>query len=450
MLEASRRAIAGAAVCALVVFGWTPRAGAADPWAIPAEGSCAEAVIVAPGADAAPAPFRVGEVLGAEKAAVLQAFVPEELWANRERFFYEGMHLEIGPCFRDYAPPAFFAQATERFRGQARLSPDGALEKYSAGLPFPPDTIDPADPRAGLRWAWNWVSRYQAGGSFGDFRISLLSRDLQQRFTGSFFFVPLAGRTDREADGWRYPAPYTSSWVAGGESTNADTSETCKFRQYATGARQPDYFVWHGAARKIRRVTVRDSEFALTACLADASIGDGLFLHGESPALHDWKVIGVRDVLAPINARLPAYPTDGERGFGPAGVSFADDRWELRRAIVIEGRFKEGAFGDGVRRYIWYLDLQTLFPLYYAAYRDAGTQGGLGYFVGRWSEDRPDYPRWPDDPARPVRVLDQVGTALIDWNNQDSVRTEYWKAVSVPVDEKKLVRSMSQSSLRGR
>jgi hypothetical protein len=442
---ASGPAIAVAALLALVTSG----AHAAEPWAIPAEGSCAQGVIAAPGSDVVPASFRVGEILDVEKVAVLKPFLPDELWANRERFFYDGMQLEIGPCFRDYAPPAFFSKATERFRGEARLSPEGALEGHRAGLPFAPDTIDPADPRAALRWAWNWVSRYRAGGAFGDFRISLLSRDLQQRFTGSFFFVPLAGRADRESDDWRYPAPLTASWVAGGESRNTDTGETCQFRQYATGTRQPDFFFWHGSARKVSRGSAPDSEFALTACLADASIGDGLFLHGESPALHDWTLVGVRDVLAPINARLPGYPTDTARGFGPAGVSFANDRWELRRALVIEGRFKEGAFGDGVRRYRWYLDLQTLFPLYYAAYRTEGTQGGLGYFVGRWSEDRPDYPRWPDDPARPVRVLDEVGSALIDWNNQDSVRSESWTAVSVPTDEKKLVRSMSQSSLRG-
>jgi hypothetical protein len=33
----------------------------------------------------------------------------------------------------------------------------------------------------------------------------------------------------------------------------------------------------------------------------------------------------------------------------------------------------------------------------------------VGRHVGRWSEDRADYPRWPDDPARPVRVIDSVG-----------------------------------------
>ena len=36
----------------------------------------------------------------------------------------------------------------------------------------------------------------------------------------------------------------------------------------------------------------------------------------------------------------------------------------------------------------------------------------VGVFASRWSEDRPDYPRWSDDPARPVRVLDTMGAAF--------------------------------------
>ncbi len=449
MLECRRGATL---VCwiALVSSAGSIAAEPADPWAIPAEGSCeTTGALVRPGADAVPPPFRVGEVLDEKKTEALQGYVPEELWANRERFFYDGMHLEIGPCYRDYAPPEFFAKVTERFRGEARLTPEGELENHRAGLPFAPDSIDPNDPQAALRWAWNWVSRYQAGGSFGEYRISLLAKDLQQRFTGDYFFVPLVGRADRESEDFRFPSSTRALWAAGGASRNLDTGGECAFRQYDSGNRLPDFFVWNGAARKVSRATAPDSESPLTGCLVDASIGDGLFLHGESPQLHDWRLVGVRDVLAPINARAPIYPEDKSRGFGPAGVSFANDRWELRRALVIEGRLKQGSFGDGVRRYVWYLDLQTLFPLYYAAYRDGSTQGGLGYFVGRWSEDREDYPRWADDPTRPVRVIDGVGSALIDWSNQDSVRSEQWNAVSIPTDEKKLARQISQSSLRG-
>jgi hypothetical protein len=125
------------------------------------------------------------------------------------------------------------------------------------------------------------------------------------------------------------------------------------------------------------------------------------------------------------------------------GVSFGATR--SCAAGVIEAL--QTRFGDGVRRFVWYLDLQTLAPLYYAAYREEGKPGGLGYFVGRWSEDRPDYPRWPDDPERPVRVIDVVGSALIDWNNQDSVRSERWNAISSR-PTKRLAR-ISQSSLRG-
>ena len=64
----------------------TVRAQTAGPWAIPAEGSCDAPPAEAP-ADAVPKPFRVGDVLDEHKAALLERFVPEELWAHRDRFF---------------------------------------------------------------------------------------------------------------------------------------------------------------------------------------------------------------------------------------------------------------------------------------------------------------------------------------------------------------------------
>ena len=42
----------------------------------------------------------------AEALATLEPFLPPEVWARRAELFHEGMRLEVGPCFRRYAPPA--------------------------------------------------------------------------------------------------------------------------------------------------------------------------------------------------------------------------------------------------------------------------------------------------------------------------------------------------------
>lgn len=105
---------------------------------------------------------------------------------------------------------------------------------------------------------------------------------------------------------------------------------------------------------------------------------------------YEWKVVAVRDVLAPINAREPMYPDPRgrRRNFGKSGISFATDRWELRRALVLEGRLREGHFEDGAGadRFQWYVDLQTLFPLDYVGLSDDPGEpgGGVAIFVGRW------------------------------------------------------------------
>lgn len=439
---------------ALIVALAASPVSASEPWAIPAEGSCVPAAGVSmqdARDDLVPGPPLPGEVITLENAARLAGFLPPELWEHRERFFYDGMHMEIGPCFRDYGPPAFYREATERGAGRAVLTKEGRLEGHGAGLPFPADTILPDDPRAGLRWAWNWAFAYQGAGSFRSYRLSIVNQSgTAESWEGDAFYALLAGRADRAADGYRGTARSKAAWAAGGVSKNMKTGGRGTFRQYATGRRRPDYFVAGGGMRRLLRSVPPDAEAALTAVLVEASIGGGLFTHGEVPHLHEWKIHAVTDLLAPINTHRDTYPVDGTRNFGPWGISFASDRWELRRVLVLDGSLKQGQFEDGATRYRWYLDLQTLAPLYYAAYRESGEVAGVGYFVMRWSEDREAYPRWPDDAERPVRVLDVVGEAWVDWNDQHAVRVELGDTVSVPPPDKKLDRMISLSSVRVR
>ena len=61
------------------------------------------------------------------------------------------------------------------------------------------------------------------------------------------------------------------------------------------------------------------------------------------PNLYTAKVVGIHDVLAPINLRDPVWPAAPDRDFGPWGLSFASDRWDFRRALVIEATQRKAA-----------------------------------------------------------------------------------------------------------
>jgi hypothetical protein len=168
------------------------------------------------------------------------------------------------------------------------------------------------------------------------------------------------------------------------------------------------------------------------------------------PLLYEFQVLGVQDVLTPIDASTPAFPRAAERDFGPWGLSFASDRWDLRRALVLEGRAKGARGGEQVSRLQLWVDLQTLAPLYYASWDSHNEAIDAGMFVGRWSEERPGYPRWPDDPARPVRVIDPVGASFAHIAQGGGWRRESWEMVSTPPTDGEVRRMLSVKELTKR
>ena len=72
------------------------------------------------GVDAPPLPFKPGDIFAVEQLPLLEAYFPPQLWAERERFFYEGMRLEIGPVQADYTPSDVWNATSERFKGEAK------------------------------------------------------------------------------------------------------------------------------------------------------------------------------------------------------------------------------------------------------------------------------------------------------------------------------------------
>lgn len=476
-----------------------PGSAAASPWDVPPEGGCAPADGLRGwplGQDAPPVPFKPGDVLAVEQLPMLENFLPGAIWSYRERFFFEGMKLEIGPCFRDYSPPAFFQEASEAFSGQSTLTEDGGLEGYTAGLPFPPETIAPDDPQAGAKWGWNVAHRYTGGGMFADeFRISDLVGRIgrAEPFVGEIFKVQLGYRADRAEQGYAAPGAKGRHWVAGGKFFTPQPAREFAWRQYrhekhlTERIRSDELHAYLPEWRRVRRLNSAGVEGLYMPSFSVGTVpaktlaapiggGGGVGAAGAAaagiggagattiqtkrsgfeglearPILYENRVLGVQDVLAPINAATPMYPETEERSFGPWGLSFAGDRWDLRRALVIEGRTKDAPGGDHTARFTKYVDLQTLHPLYYIAYNVKDEIVDVGMFVGRWSEDRADYPKWPDDPERAVRVIDSVGAAFANLAESGSWRRESWDLTAIPPADKKVKRLISAGNLtRGR
>src|SRR5689334_3823039 len=69
-----------------------------------------------------------------------------------------GWPMTIGETKRIEWPKAY-KEATEKYSGQVKLSPDGLnVINYVAGLPFP--NVDPKDPQIAMKIMWNWGYTY--------------------------------------------------------------------------------------------------------------------------------------------------------------------------------------------------------------------------------------------------------------------------------------------------
>ena len=105
-------------------------------------------------------PFQEGDSISIEQLDKIKNYVPEPFWEHRDFFFYEGMNLRIGKFHADYGPSQARKEANQLTAGKARLGPENSLENYTVGDPF--HEIDPNDPGAGTKIAWNLVYHHHA------------------------------------------------------------------------------------------------------------------------------------------------------------------------------------------------------------------------------------------------------------------------------------------------
>jgi hypothetical protein len=393
--------------------------------------------------------FQEGDVITFEKLEEIKPFLPTEFWANRDFFFYEGMQLEIGPFYRDYSPSDAFKATTTKYKGQPRIGPDNSLENYRGGQPFPMDEIDcENDPMAAVKIMWNFDYRWNGAGNTATFYYSywdrgeelplyyegegknaVLSHRIEPQYekTGGDVF---RGEKRKFAFGVEVVAPFDARGIMlmSYRYKSADSART--------EAKNDDTWVYVPTLRRVRRISTAQRTDSISG--TDFTLDDLGSFAGIIPQ-YEWECLGEMDLLAPNNTRVKGFPYSRDHNFGPYGLSFADDRWEMRKAVKIRMIPKNG--DHPYHHKDLYLDKETLNSHYAFAYDQKEELWKILWHNKRWSEDdltENYYPGWEGvDKPRDQRLTSDIITNVQTGTGN---RIEFWDTTGEPFKSKGKIR----------
>jgi hypothetical protein len=393
--------------------------------------------------------FQEGDVITMDQVDKLRPFLPNEFWDNRDFFFYEGMQLEIGPTQYDYSTNDQAKAATERFRGQPRIGPDNSLENWISGYPFPQETIDCAgDPQAGVKIMWDFVAL--RGDGHAHFFYSYWDRgeQLPLYYEGSGQTVLLSHRVEpayidkSNGDLFRGEKRKFAFGVDVTAPFDARGIQLLSYRYKSSDqprdeARNDDTWVYVPTLRRVRRISTAQRTDAISG--TDFTFDDLRSFNGIIPQ-YEWKCLAERKIIAPMNTMAKGYPYEKEHNFGPYGLSYADDRWELRDAWVV--RMKAKNEDHPYHHKDIYIDKQTLAPLYSFAYDQKEELWKIIWHNKRWSEDTrltgEWFPGWEAIPE--PRTLNVISDMIVNVQTGTGNRIEFWDAHGTPLPSKGKIR----------
>jgi hypothetical protein len=131
---------------------------------------------------------------------------------------------------------------------------------------------------------------------------------------------------------------------------------------------------------------------------------------------YEWTCLEERWIIGPMNTKVKGYPYEEEHNFGPYGLSFADDRWELRKAVKIRMVPKNDDHPYH-HKDIWF-DKQTLTAMFSFAFDRKEELWKIIWHNKRWSGDH-------------TLTGAQTGTGN---------RIEFWDANGTPLKSKGKIR----------
>ncbi|MCS6924272.1 MAG: DUF1329 domain-containing protein [Candidatus Binatia bacterium] len=253
-----------------------------------------------------------------------------------------------------------YIQATVAHSAHVELG-DGELQHYVAGLPFP--LLDPNDPRAGEKAAWN--HRYRDRGDTVQFwpstehRTSNGTVERADRLYIALFFGTHRPQPERNLPQWEQEGVYSKTYVRTLAPSDVEGNQTLSY-SFTNDTLSEVVWLYDVRTRRTRKLV--DNPYQAGGggeLLMEDRSGFAGYIHA-----YEWRYLGEQVLLVPGPIQAP------ESRWGGRGNWYPVDPWELRRVVVVEARPK-GSHPMYSRR-VLYIDLQTWATLCAFAYDLAG------------------------------------------------------------------------------
>ena len=270
------------------------------------------------------------------------------------------LKMKLGKSTTLKMPPAYLA-ATEKYKGQAQLTPEKTVANYTAGVPF--DNVDPNDPDCGWKLTWNHYYGNPIMGdswiAYGDVKIYDAHKGEIDHFQAWSAKSIFEGRTSGEPrigsenDHARYLLVLTKPYdIAGIGVFN---------KQYNNG-KLDDGWAYVKALRRVRR-TAGGKSWMDPQPKMDLLNDDNQAILGYPGWFKKWECKGKRHVLAVVTDRDPNKPFKYEDVVDEKNFphwNTIDVTWEPREVYVVETEPPdEHPYG----RKVLYMDVD--YPFYY-------------------------------------------------------------------------------------
>ena len=347
------------------------------------------------------------------------------------------------------SPADSYKAATEKFKGQATIAADGAIENYTSGRPFDPEAFQAGSKDDGWKAVWNWTFRWQnaglkinevhwvwvrAGGEHSGHDVMTADGGKYKDYYtgGGSFERVLAGPYQRVIMSHRADLADTDYKMDGGKGFAKDTN----FREY-TGFTSPfdiagtaflilryddprkadDSWAYIPSLRRVRRISVEVKSDSLLG--TDHTLEDFYGFNGR-PMEHSWEYVGTARILAVARSRNTDTVYYGPNGWAPL------DDWALRKTDVL--RMTPQRSNHPYSTKFLYIDRESGECFYANAFDKAGEVWKVWQIQKAWTED-PQYAegqkKWKGDKT-------PAGTRMASFQSINVVDLQNGRGTLVP------------------